>query len=159
MNVWAELLVAIVIAIGILGTIIPSFPGISLSWLSLLVWVILDGGGTTRWVIFLIASGLFVAALIANVVLPARSGAKIDKNSILISLILGIVGFFVIPVIGLPLGYALGVFITESGRERNVSLAWQRTWNALKAFGYATIVQMACAMGIAFLWLTGLILT
>ena len=159
MNVWGELLVAIVMAVGILGTIIPTLPGISLTWISLLVWVIFDGGGTTRWMIFLIACGLLAGALIANVVLPASTGAKVDKNNILVSLVMGVIGFFVIPVIGLPLGYALGVFITESGRERNLTVAWQRTWNTLKAFGYATITQMACAMGIAFLWLTGLILT
>jgi uncharacterized protein YqgC (DUF456 family) len=158
-SVWGELFIAIAMAIGILGTIVPSLPGIALTWTALFAWAILDGGGTTRWILFLLASTLFAIAMITRVVLPASVVSKIESNSIFVSLVMGTIGFFVIPVIGLPLGYALGVFITESGRERNINIAWQRTWNTLRAFGYATITQMACAMGIAFLWLTGLILT
>lgn len=159
MSVWAELLIAIAMAVGILGTIVPALPGIVLTWIAMFMWAIFDGGGTTRWIIFLLATALFAGALITNVVLPARTGAKISKDNVMVSLVMGVIGFFVIPVVGLPIGYALGVFITETGRERNLSLAWQRTWNTLKAFGYATVTQLACAMGIAFLWLTGLILT
>ena len=159
MSVWGELLIAIAMAIGILGTIVPSLPGIVLTWLALLVWAILDGGGTTRWVIFLLATGLLAGALATKAAVPVITGAKISRDNIMISLVMGVIGFFIIPVIGLPLGYALGVFITESGSERNVAIAWQRTWNTLMAFGYATIAELGCAMGIAFLWLSGLILT
>lgn len=159
MSVWGELLIAISMAVGILGTIVPSLPGIVLTWIALVVWAIFDGGGTTRWILFLIATALFAGALAVKAAVPVVTGAKIAKDNILVSLVMGVIGFFIIPVIGLPLGYALGVFITESGSERNLNLAWQRTVNTLKAFGYATITQLACAMGIAFLWLTGLILT
>lgn len=159
MSVWVELLIAIAMAVGILGTIIPALPGIILTWAAMFIWTIFDGGGTTRWVLLLLATTFMAAALIANMVLPTRTGAKLNKDSVLFSIIMGIIGFFVIPIVGLPIGYALGVFLTESGRERNLALAWDRTWKTLKAFGYAAIVQLGCAMGIAFLWLTGLILT
>ena len=159
MSVWVELLIAIAMAVGILGTIVPPLPGIALTWISLFIWTIFDGGGTTRWIIFMLATGLFLGSLATKAAVPVVTGAKIGKDNILVSLLMGIIGFFVIPVVGLPIGYALGVFITESGRERNVALAWQRTVNTLKAFGFATLTQLACAMGISILWLTGLILT
>ena len=40
--------------------------------------------------------------------------------------VLGVVGFFVIPVIGLPLGFVLGVYLSELSRV-GVDRAWPAT--------------------------------
>ena len=56
--------------------------------------------------------------------------------------VLGIVGFFVVPVIGLILGFVLGVFLAEWVRLAQPKLAWPSTKSALKAVGLALIIEL-----------------
>ncbi len=52
---------------------------------------------------------------------------------------LGVVGFFVVPVLGLPLGFVLGVFLGELAAASEVPdprpRAWRSTVVALKNVG------------------------
>ena len=41
--------------------------------------------------------------------------------------LLGIVGFFVIPVVGLVIGFVVGVYLAEWYRLRDVARAWRAT--------------------------------
>ena len=49
MNAWGELLVAVVMAVGMIGLFVPAMPGLWLVWGAGLAWAWLDGGGGTRW--------------------------------------------------------------------------------------------------------------
>ncbi len=68
--------------------------------------------------------------------------------------LLGIVGFFVVPVIGLPLGFVLGIYLSELqrlGRDR----AWPATRHALTAVGIALLVELVAGFTAAGTWLVG----
>ena len=48
----------------------------------------------------------------------------------------GIIGFFVIPVVGIIVGFLLGVFLAEWIRVRSLREAWPTTVTAMKAAAY-----------------------
>jgi uncharacterized protein YqgC (DUF456 family) len=70
-----------------------------------------------------------------------------------------IAGFFLLPVIGLPVGFALGTFAMTVASGVEVSDATRITVASLRAFGVSVIVQVVCGLGIAAMLALGLILT
>ncbi len=72
--------------------------------------------------------------------------------------VLGIVGFFVIPVVGLIVGFVLGVYLSELQRVGR-SAAWPATKHALIAAGLSVLIELAAALLAASAWVAGLALT
>jgi uncharacterized protein YqgC (DUF456 family) len=71
---------------------------------------------------------------------------------------LGVVGFFVIPVVGLVIGFVAGVYVAELrrlGRER----AGRSTALALRAVGLSVLIELAAGLLAAMAWVTGVVLT
>ena len=71
---------------------------------------------------------------------------------------LGIVGFFVIPVVGLLVGFVLGVYLAEYQRL-GPKAAWPSTWHALKAVGLSILIELVAGVTATFLWVAGVVLT
>ncbi len=161
MSAGSELLIAILMAIGIMGTIIPLIPGIFLVWLAGALWAYFDGAdGTRMWL--LAAMTLFaIIGFAAQFVLPAKA-ATVDsppKGTLLLGGLSGVIGFFLIPVIGAPLGFLGGVYASYFWNTGNTAQAWTSTIRTAMAFGIALIVQFICALLIALTWIIGLIIT
>ena len=72
---------------------------------------------------------------------------------------MGIVGFFVVPVVGLPLGFVLGVFVAELVRLRERGPAWASTVEAMKGTGLAVLISFTAAVIATSLWATAAITT
>ena len=53
--------------------------------------------------------------------------------AVIVAVLLGIVGMFVIPVVGFVVGFVGGIFLVEQGRSRDRAQAWARTKNAVVA--------------------------
>ena len=71
---------------------------------------------------------------------------------------LGVVGFFVVPVVGLPLGFVLGVYLAEYRRVGGRA-AWPSTVHALKAAGLSILIELAAGVAAALVWVVGLVVT
>jgi hypothetical protein len=56
-----------------------------------------------------------------------------------------VVGFFVVPVIGLPLGFVLGVFLAVA-RRLGPGPARGSTWHAIKAVALSIAIEMSFAL-------------
>ena len=63
-----------------------------------------------------------------------------------------VVGFFVVPVIGLLLGFVIGVFLAESARLRDRAQAWTATRVAIRAALTSVGIELAAAVTIAVGW-------
>lgn len=57
------------------------------------------------------------------------------------------VGFFVIPVVGLFLGFAVGLFASQWARTRDARAALSSSIGALTAMGVGMLVEFCCALG------------
>src|SRR5215218_9700749 len=101
-----SILCGLAILVGVAGTIIPVLPGSFLIGLSLLAWALWGGAGTTGWVVFAIGMVFVVAGMAASAVLTGRKLKQhsIPGRSVVAGLVLGVVGMFIIPVVGLFVG-------------------------------------------------------
>jgi uncharacterized protein YqgC (DUF456 family) len=107
-----EVLVALAIVVGVVGVIVPVLPGSVLVLGATLVWA-LDIATTTGWAVFAICTTFLVLGAVVKYAVPGRrlQEAGIPTSTLLLGGVLGVVGFFVIPVIGLVVGFVLGVYL------------------------------------------------
>jgi uncharacterized protein len=154
-----EVLVALAIAVGLAGILVPILPGSVLVLAAILVWA-WELGGATAWLIFGMAAVVLVAGGIVKFLVPNRrlKDAGIPASTQWIGAGLGIVGFFVIPVVGLFVGFVLGVYLAEY-RRLGAQAAWPSTKHALKAVGLSILIELAAGVVATFVWVAGVILT
>jgi|HigsolmetaAR206D_1030411.scaffolds.fasta_scaffold00681_21 hypothetical protein len=156
------ILCGITIAIGVVGVLLPIVPGLILCWLGVLVWALFgDGSGVGPWVVFALTTLVALLGSVVKYLWPGRNlrRAGVSNLSLLAGGVLGIVGFFVVPVVGLVLGFVLGLWLAELARLRDLRLAWPATRQALHAVGLALLIELATALVVAGIWLVGLVLT
>jgi uncharacterized protein YqgC (DUF456 family) len=150
-------LCGLAILVGVAGTVIPVLPGSFLIGLSLLAWAIWGGEGVTGWVVFGVGMVFVLAGMAASAVLAGRKlkQHRIPNRSVALGIVLGIVGMLVIPVVGLFVGFAAGLLLSEVQRTRNVGTALTTSWAALKATGLGILAEFGLACLAASTWLIG----
>jgi uncharacterized protein YqgC (DUF456 family) len=151
----------LIVAAGVVGVIIPGIPGLLLSWIGVLLWTFIGGAGPTKWVFLALATLIALVGAGIKYALPGRNmkADGVRTLSIVIGGVLGIIGFFVIPVIGLPIGFVVGVFLSELAHTQDAALAWRSTVAALKAVGLAMMLEIATAFTVAVVWVLAVFLT
>ena len=151
--------VGLAVAVGLLGIVVPVLPGTVLIAVALLAWAIATGGAA--WAFFAGAAAVLVAGQVAMYLLPGRkmTRAGIPKTTLLLGALLGVVGFFVVPVVGLPIGFVLGVFLAEllraSRSQLGAGAAWSSTVVALKGVGLGVLLEGAAGTLAALVWGVG----
>lgn len=151
------ILCGLAILVGVAGTVIPVLPGSILIGLSLLAWAIWGGAGTAGWVVFGVGLAFVLAGMAASAVLTGRKlrEHRIPSRSVVAGLALGVVGMFVIPVVGLFVGFAAGLLLSEIHRTRDFRAALASSWAALKATGLGMLVEFGLACLAASTWVIG----
>lgn len=153
------LLVAVVIAVGLVGILVPLLPGSILIFAAIGVWAYVVGTAVA-WVTFGLATAILGAALLVKYLWPMKRMRRADVGgwSLFAGGVLGIVGFFVIPVVGLVVGFVLGVFLAELTLRGNSRLAWASTVHALKGVALSVGVELAGALLATVVWVAGVLL-
>lgn len=154
-----EVLVALVIAVGLVGILVPVLPGSVLVLLGILAWAV-SLGTPTAWAVALVATVLLVVGTVVKYVVPGRrlKDAGIPASTQWMGAALGFVGFFVVPVVGLFLGFVLGVYLAEAGRVGK-DRAWPSTKAALRAVGLSILIELAAAVAATWVWVIGVVVT
>ncbi|MCK9792486.1 DUF456 domain-containing protein [Isoptericola sp. 4D.3] len=160
MSVLGEVLVGLAIAVGLVGTVVQVLPGNVLVLGSVLVWAWVTGG-TAAWVCFAVAAVAIALAELGQWLLAGRHmrRAEVPWGTLAVAGIAGIVGFFVVPVVGLFLFFAGAVFLVELARRRDAAAAWAGTRAALKATLITIGVQLAGGLVATVAWVVGLLVT
>lgn len=156
-----EVLVALAIAFGLAGILVPILPGGSLLVAAaVLVWALWIGT-STGWIVFAIAAVVLAGGITLKYAVPGRrlKGAGVPFSTQLVGALLAIIGFFVIPVIGLVIGFVLGVLLAEYRRLRDGAAAWRSTKHALRAVGLAILIELVAGVAATATWVTGVVLT
>jgi uncharacterized protein YqgC (DUF456 family) len=154
-----EFLVAVAIAVGIAGIIVPVLPGTILVLVAILVWAV-EVGTTTGWAVFAVCALLLVVGSVVKYLVPGRQlkTAGVPNRTLLVGALLGFIGFFVIPVIGMFIGFVLGVYLAERARVGG-ALAWPSTKGALRAVGASILIELVAALLAAAAWVAGVVAT
>jgi uncharacterized protein YqgC (DUF456 family) len=150
-----NVLVAIAILGGLVGIVVPVLPGTVLILGAVLVWA-LDASSPAGWTVFGAAFVFLAAGAVVKYVIPGRGlkTAGVPTRSLVLGGLLGLVGFFVIPLVGLFVGFVLGVYLAELLRVGR-RLAWPSTRAALKAAGISMLIELAAGLLAAMTWAAG----
>jgi uncharacterized protein len=154
-----EILVALAIAVGLVGVLVPVLPGSLLVGAAVVLWAI-EKAETTGWVVAVVAVVLLATGAVVKYLVPGRrlQRAGVPPSTLVLGGVLGVVGFFVVPVIGLPLGFVLGVYLSEWRRLGHRD-AWPATIHALKAVGLGILIELGFGVLAALTWAVGVVVT
>jgi uncharacterized protein YqgC (DUF456 family) len=175
-------LTGIMIVIGLVGIVVPVLPGLLLVWAGVAVWAIArhDAMG---WATLALATALTLGGTVIKYLLPGRQlrSAGVGWPTLTAGAALGVVGFFLIPVVGLFVGFVLGVYLAERvrlGSARTTSpapgqppdpaavtlaggdgrtSAWASTKAALVAVGWSMAIELVTGLLVTSLWLGALV--
>ncbi|MEV4708584.1 DUF456 domain-containing protein [Actinoplanes sp. NPDC049316] len=152
------LISGVAMTVGVLGVLLPVLPGLLLCWAAVLLWALLGEAGGLRWAILVVATLIAVGGTVVKYLWPGRrlKSTGVPTSSLVAGGLLALVGFFVVPVVGLVLGFVLGLFLAERARL-GPGAAWPSTRQALTAVGLSMLVELAAALGIAVIWVVGLL--
>ncbi|MEU0150665.1 DUF456 domain-containing protein [Micromonospora fulviviridis] len=150
---------ALAILAGLAGVVLPGLPALPLCWGGVLVWALFGDAGPGRWAVLAAATVVAVGGGVVKYLWPGRNLKRtgVPASSLLAGGLLGLVGFFVIPVVGLPIGFIGGIWGAERLRLGSNQLAWPATVQALKAAGLSMLVEFLAGLVIAVLWVAGLL--
>lgn len=159
MSTGGLVLVALAIAVGLAGILFPLLPGTLLVWAAIAVWAFVEGT-TAGWVVLGLATALLAVGVLVKYLWPARrmKAADVSGRSLAIGAVLGIVGFFVIPVAGLIVGFVLGVYLAELAHRRDRRRAWTSTVHAVKGVALSVGVEFVAALLATAVWVAGVLL-
>jgi uncharacterized protein YqgC (DUF456 family) len=150
-------LTAIAIVVGIAGTLLPFVPGIGLVWAAILVYVIVDGFGSGEWVLLMVVTVIGALGIYYGFRIPQKAATDggLGWQGQLFAATLAVVGFFVIPVVGAPIGFVVGVYAAMLAKDR--SNAWSATKSTLRSFLVASGIQLGAASLMGLVWLVSVV--
>ena len=123
----SNFVVLLMMVVGTIGIVVPVLPGLLLVWAGTLLYAY-EMHDTAGWVVFAVATLLYAAGLVAQYVLPGRRlrAAGVATPVIAVALAVGVLGFFVIPVIGAPIGFIGGDLPHRAGHPPRPRLGLAR---------------------------------
>jgi uncharacterized protein YqgC (DUF456 family) len=119
-------------AVGLTGIIVPILPGTITIVIATLIWAIVLG-----------AAGMTTSYVLTGKRLHA---AEVPMWPIYVAIAAAIVGFFVIPFLGLPIGFLVGLYVAESMRLKDWKKGLDNAWIALKALGTGILIELSLAI-------------
>lgn len=147
-------LVALVMAVGLVGVVLPFLPGSGLIWTAGLVFGIVDGFTGVGWVLFGLMTVFALAGTAASVALPHRAGVRAgaSRQALGLGVLLGIIGFFLIPVVGLVVGAVAGVLLAEYQRFGDWAAAWRTSKRVIVGFGLGAAAEFVASFAMILCW-------
>jgi uncharacterized protein len=154
-----DVAVALLILLGLVGVVLPVLPGLLLIAVAIIGWAAYVGGGLawamTALALLVLAAGALVKYVVAGRHLRTKG---VPNRTLVAGGLLGIIGFFVVPVIGLVVGFVLGIYLAELQRLGRRE-AWPATRHALTAVGLAVLIELMAGFVAAGLWLVAVVNT
>jgi len=160
MSTAANVVLALVILVGLVGIVVPLLPGLLLVYAAIAVWAVVEHN-VASWVTLGVVTAIVGATTAIKYLWPARRmrQAEVPTATLIIGAVVGIVGFFVIPVIGLLVGFVGGIYVAELTRCRDHRRAWASTVQAVKGVALSIGVELLGGLCAAALWLGAVVLT
>ncbi|MFC2402067.1 MAG: DUF456 domain-containing protein [Limosilactobacillus fermentum] len=146
-------IVGLIIVLGLGGALTQIYPGPAIVLAAVAVWAFMTGG-TAAWVVLAVSAVAVVVTSAGKYVLVGRrlQRAGVPGASLLVGGLVGMAGFFLVPVVGLPIGFTLGVYLWELVRGTDQVGARAAAWEAVKAQGLAILFELGGCLVAAAAW-------
>src|SRR6266511_4852844 len=159
LQVVLETFTLLALIVGLLGLIVPVFPGLVIMWLGTLVYAIIQSaaGNMTggKWFLFGVITILMITGSIADNIIIARKmrDKYVPWSSILWAFAAGVVAsLFFTPLIGL-VAAPVGLFLAESSRLKNRDAAVESTKAYMIGWGWAFGVRFLIGLAMIGFWM------
>jgi len=154
------ILVAVAIAVGLVGVLVPLLPGTLLVYAAIAVWAVLEQN-TVAWVVLGVVTAILAATMAIKYLWPVKRmrAADVSPTTLAAGAVAGVIGFFVIPVLGLLVGFVLGVYLAELVHRRDQRRAWASTVHAVKGAALSVGVELAGGLLATAAWVVGVVLS
>lgn len=158
-DVIVTIVAGILLAVAAFGTVYPVLPGSPVALVTLIGWGWALGSAAS-WTAAGVGAVLVSVGWAAGAVLTGRKLKKerIPRRSVLAAVAGGIVGMFLIPVVGIFVGFAAGLFASEYVRRRNHRSAAGSSFETLKAMGLGMVVEFGMVALAGSIWTIGVVL-
>lgn len=141
--------------VGLIGLIVPIFPGIFVIWLSALGYGVITGFDTLGIVLFIpITLGLVAGVTVDNLLMGAgarRAGAS--WWSIILGMLAGVAGTLAFPPLGGIVAAPAAILLLEYYRRRDWQQAWRATRGLALGWGLSFLVRFGIGLLMITLWL------
>ena len=146
-------IVGLIIVLGLGGALTQIYPGPAIVLAAVAVWAFMTGG-TAAWVVLAVSAVAVVVTSAGKYVLVGRrlQRAGVPGASLLVGGLVGMAGFFLVPVVGLPIGFTLGVYLWELVRGTDQVGARAAAWEAVTAPGLAILFELGGCLVAAAAW-------
>ena len=146
-------IVGLIIVLGLGGALTQIYPGPAIVLAAVAVWAFMTGG-TAAWVVLAVSAVAVVVTSAGKYVLVGRrlQRAGVPGASLLVGGLVGMAGFFLVPVVGLPIGFTLGVYLWELVRGTDQVGPRAAAWEAVKAQGLAILFELGGCLVAAAAW-------
>jgi len=159
LQVALETFTLFVLLVGLLGLIVPVFPGLTVMWIATLVYALIQNASNKMtgwdWFAFVVITLLMIGGNIADNIIIARKmrDQYIPWSSILLAFAAGIVAsIFFTPIIGL-VASPLGLFLAELSRLKNRDEAIRSTKAYMIGWGWAFGARFLIGMTMIGSWM------
>jgi uncharacterized protein YqgC (DUF456 family) len=154
-----ETLTLFALLVGLVGLIVPVFPGLTVMWLATLVYALIQGAADKMtgwdWFAFAIITLLMIVGnIVDNLIIAAKMRDQfIPWSSILLAFAAGIVvSIFFTPLVGLAAAPA-GLFLAELNRLKNRDEAIKSTKAYMIGWGWAFAARFLIGLTMIGLWM------
>jgi hypothetical protein len=158
-EVFLQTLTLSILIVGLLGLIVPVFPGLVIMWLATLFYALVENAlgrmAWIDWMLFaLITILMIVGSVIDNVIIASKMrGYSIPWSSIGLSYLAGILAsMFLTPLVGI-LASPLALFGAEFLRLRNRIQAFDSARTYMIAWGWSFLAVFGVGVLMIIFWL------
>ncbi|MFD4700648.1 DUF456 domain-containing protein [Streptomyces niveus] len=154
MDVWQLVLVGLVMLLGVIGVLIPGVPGPAIVWAAVVWWALSDTT-STAWAVLIASTAVLLLSQALRPLLPSRRTRRTGtrRRTLLVGGLAGIVGFFVLPVVGAVVGFVGGIYVVERIRLGSHRDGWAATRAVMRSAGYPVLVELFCCLLVVGTWL------
>lgn len=138
-----DVLAGIGVLAGLVGIVLVFLPGLLLQVVAVAIWAF-EESTVVGWLVLGVVLTIALGATVAKYLFPQRRmrAEGVPGWLVLVAVLVAVVGLFVVPVVGAPLGFVLTIYVFERVR-RGPARAWPSTKSALKALLTSTGIELA----------------
>lgn len=155
---WVEplvlILIQIIMLVGLIGLVIPVFPGVTVMWLAALGYGVVTGFSALGIFLFVLITLLFITGTLADNLFMGAGARKGGASWITIgvALIAGVVGTIILPPFGGLIAAPLAVFMLEYVRLRDLRQSWLALRGLAAGWGLSFIARFGIGLLMMVLW-------
>lgn len=145
---------AVVMVVGLCGVIVPIVPGLVMVWVTALIYGFAVGWSGLGVGVMALLTVLLIISLGLSFVVPRKTAAASGASgwSQLGGLVGAVIGFFVIPFVGIIVGALVGVYLVELILKEDSAEAWTATKGLAKGFGISVVIDLAIGIVMLAAW-------